>query len=581
MDLVVDAMIGGKPIDLQFHSVRIRAGLFTPCEVDLEIGFPEANSASVFKKATKDWLGEKLSLTISDRIATSIKKKYEGVITDLSLREGSMTIYSHSEDFFLDGANRHKGYLSKKLFDVASDLIRNSISSNDVRSPSHSLEFRFFQQYDESDYELLKRIALYDGCVFFHDGEKFYYQEELTGMQPVKLGLEELNDVQLACHVDNMKFAGGPYDYQKHVDAGHITVKTGPPNSPNHPFASDVLSKSQKLFKPEDEHFNMPFHLSAEYQKYIENQQAYNANGAVSVTGETTHPMVCVGREVQCSGHAILGDPFVVTHLDAVFEGNVYKGTFEAAPKDTKFPPKEREDHEYLGLLQPCVVVDNNDPEKLGRVQVRYLWDDSGSALAWARLVCAGAGSNHGTHYVPRVSDQVLVGCEHGDPSMPTVIGALYHSENKPDFVTDNGSEEILLAKSPKNSVVRIVDKDNSEEIIITMQDTKNVLRMKLDGPKITLQSSDGTIEILAKDVKVTADNNVEITATKDFTLKADKIEMNSQKDTNITAGMNLTAKASSKAELSATGSVKLSGAQIESSASATNTIQGGIVKIN
>jgi type VI secretion system secreted protein VgrG len=255
-----------------------------------------------------------------------------------------------------------------------------------------------------------------------------------------------------------------------------------------------------------------------------------------------------------------------------------------------------------VALLQPAAVTDNKDPEKLGRIQLRYLWDLDGRALAWARLVQAGAGktengTSYGTHYTPRIGDHVLVGSENGDPSLPIVFGALYHSDHAPDFATENGTEEVLVVRTPNESTIRVLDKKGSEEVVVSMRDNKNLIRLELTQPRITIESVDGTIMVHSKAIHVTADEKLELKA-KEIEVSADedlkvtvgkdkKVSVGGNSEETVTsnktvkAGKNFKAKAGMKAEMEGGIAVKIKSTEVETSAAATNTIKGALVKIN
>jgi uncharacterized protein involved in type VI secretion and phage assembly len=247
-------------------------------------------------------------------------------------------------------------------------------------------------------------------------------------------------------------------------------------------------------------------------------------------------------------------------------------------------------------------VTDNKDKDKLGRVQIQYLWDLKGEARPWARILQmgagkTGAGKSYGTHYIPRIGDHVLVGHENGDPSLPVIFGALYHSEKKPDFVTENGTEEVLVARTPNESTIRVIDKKGDEEIVVSMRDNKNIIRLELKQPKITVESVGGTIvvhgksieikadeklSLAAKDVEITAQENMKVSVTKDLTeTVGGKSSETVTGKKEITAGTDLVEKAAANVDIQGTVSVKVKGALVESSATGQNTIKGAMVMIN
>lgn len=580
MDILVTATISGKPHGLQFHSAKVLQNLYSQCELHLELGFGEAEAEKVFNNAISNWFGEELVLTVHDRVDQKINKKYSGIVRHLFLTSGSLSVVAVSRDYTMKLLEKHRSFTDVEVHNVVNQIIQNNSIDASITGPPKSIHFRFLHQYDETDHKFLKRLARYDGCVFYHDGDKFNYDYQLNGTDDVKLGLENVSDVGMSCFLGDTKFHGVPYDYLKHSESNDIIVDSGKFSLPSHPFLSKIYKKSDDLIKEPTEIYKEPICEKGEFEQFIKNQQAFYGGMHLMVNGQTNHPMVCIGRAIECPEHPILKNTFVVTKFEAEFKGNVYNAKFDAVVKGAVARSLKTDEREYMGLLQPAIVMDSKDPNNLGRVQIRYLWDVEGNAHAWARVLTYGAGSNHGSHFTPRISDQVLVGCEHGNPSLPIVLGALYHSENKPDFKTDNGTEEVLLAKTPAGSEIRIVDKKDSEYILISTPNEKNILRMEMKGPKITLESSGGTIEVHSKIIEITADDKIQMKAG-DIEITADKKIQMQANDIEIKAGNKLSLAGSSSAELKSSMSVKVEGTQVESSAAATNVIKGAMVQIN
>ena len=101
-----------------------------------------------------------------------------------------------------------------------------------------------------------------------------------------------------------------------------------------------------------------------------------------------------------------------------------------------------------LGVL-PAVVIDNVDPDNLGRVKVRLPQVDAVSGQhgyeIWTRIATLMAGKNRGTWFIPDVSDEVLVAFEAGDMRRPYVIGCLWSSSNSPPEAMNASNNKKLL----------------------------------------------------------------------------------------------------------------------------------------
>jgi uncharacterized protein involved in type VI secretion and phage assembly len=71
--------------------------------------------------------------------------------------------------------------------------------------------------------------------------------------------------------------------------------------------------------------------------------------------------------------------------------------------------------------IAAAIVVQNDDPEGLGRVRLLLPWLDADAQTGWARLaVPFGAPT-----VVPAIGDEVLVAFEQGDVRFPYVLGRL------------------------------------------------------------------------------------------------------------------------------------------------------------
>ena len=81
------------------------------------------------------------------------------------------------------------------------------------------------------------------------------------------------------------------------------------------------------------------------------------------------------------------------------------------------------------------VVTNNDDPDKLGRVRVKYPALDDAHEGWWARVVAPGSGSSRGLFSLPQVNDEVLVAFEHGNDQHPYLLGAVFNGTAKPGTV--------------------------------------------------------------------------------------------------------------------------------------------------
>ena len=189
------------------------------------------------------------------------------------------------------------------------------------------------------------------------------------------------------------------------------------------------------------------------------------------------------------------------------------------------------------------LVTNNQDPEKLGQVKVKFPWLSDVDESGWARISAPMAGKERGFFFLPEVDDEVLVAFEHGDPCFPYVLGAMWNGKDAPPLTNDDGKNNVRMIKSRSGHTVKLNDEDGKETIEIVDKSQKN---------SIVIDTSKNTIT-------VTTDQDITLSAAKG-TIKLD----------------------AQSVEISSSGATKLkAGSSMNVEASATMTVKGSTVNIN
>jgi uncharacterized protein involved in type VI secretion and phage assembly len=189
------------------------------------------------------------------------------------------------------------------------------------------------------------------------------------------------------------------------------------------------------------------------------------------------------------------------------------------------------------------IVTNNQDPDKLGRVKVRFPWLSDEDESQWARIAAPMAGNDRGVYFLPEVDDEVLVAFEHGDIRFPYVVGALWNGKDAPPASNCDGKNNVRVIKSRSGHVIKLNDEKDKETIEIVDKSAKNSI------------------------VVDTAKNTITITSDKDITLKA--------------ANGTITLDAQKVAVKSSDASKIESGAGMDIKASGTLNVKGATVNIN
>lgn len=165
------------------------------------------------------------------------------------------------------------------------------------------------------------------------------------------------------------------------------------------------------------------------------------------------------------------------------------------------------------------VVTDNKDPQKLGRVKVKFPILSEQDTTWWCPIVMLGAGKNRGWFFIPEVDDEVLCLFEHGDLDRPLVIGALWNGKDKPADKNPGGNPRRVI-KSRQGSKItfdddqmKIIIEDGTGKGKITFDSNANKIIIEaLDGD-VCFQCPQGDLKIVAKTAEFKATSNVEIHA--------------------------------------------------------------------
>ncbi|MGK5054462.1 type VI secretion system Vgr family protein [Janthinobacterium sp. RB2P8] len=85
--------------------------------------------------------------------------------------------------------------------------------------------------------------------------------------------------------------------------------------------------------------------------------------------------------------------------------------------------------------------------DKLGRVRIRFHWQQEGSATCWVRVAQRSAGGGMGSQFLPRIGQEVLVQFLENDIDRPLIVGALYNGQGEggiaptPGGITDKPAD--------------------------------------------------------------------------------------------------------------------------------------------
>jgi uncharacterized protein involved in type VI secretion and phage assembly len=152
----------------------------------------------------------------------------------------------------------------------------------------------------------------------------------------------------------------------------------------------------------------------------------------------------------------------------------------------------EKIEDKYIGKYRG-LVVDNNDPEHLGRLRVKVpsvLGEDV--VTGWA-LPCLpyGGAADQGFFFIPEVNAGVWIEFEAGDLEYPVWVGTYWTkpggSSEVPKPADSQSPPSRKIIRTLKGHSIELEDKDGQETIIITDKANGNKIEMNSQG--ITIKS--------------------------------------------------------------------------------------------
>ena len=175
-----------------------------------------------------------------------------------------------------------------------------------------------------------------------------------------------------------------------------------------------------------------------------------------------------------------------------------------------------------------AVVTGLDDPDRIGRVKVRFPWlpTGTGDVEMWARVLAIAAGRERGIFFRPEIDDEVLVGFEAGRLERPFVLGGLWNKTDPPPSGLVDARNDRRSLTSRSGHVLRFDDTAGAEKIEI----------VSAGGCRIVIDDAAGSIRIEAEknleisaqggDVTITG-RNVNVTAKDQAVIKGGKVKIN------------------------------------------------------
>ena len=490
--------------------------------------------------SSKEWLGESIVVKAAN---TPI---FVGVVTNVQLhREGSdfgcIIVSGYSATYRMETAHSCFSWNDRTIGDVVKKLCEQAKVQLEL-NPAFKETKDFICQYEESDFDFIRRLAhQYQEWMYF-DGTKLIFGKPRKLADPIRL---EYGTTLSSLDIGLQTLARSEQVFSYHSGADREMQRMTPDLAYGHDkLAGEAFRASLGMFsKPARQHALPRISNETELVNYMGRKQAAETAETHYITAESQVPTLRVGSVISLYSSFLervgnlseesLGNFIIIEITHEVSQGSYYKNRFKAIPATIKAMPSPKV-RMPLAETQMATVLSNADPQGKGRVRVRMNWQTDGMQTGWVRVMTPDGGSssdvksNRGFVFIPEVGDQVLLGFRHGDPARPYILGSLFNG------VTGSGG---FAANHKKSLTTRsgstVTFDDTAHTILLQTTRANKIFIDELNGT-ITISSAE-EVNVNTKNININASENMNVNVGKNFTMQVgEQSSVNIGKDSSL-----------------------------------------------
>ncbi|MDR6565800.1 type VI secretion system Vgr family protein [Chitinophaga ginsengisegetis] len=514
----------------QFQFLHLKQYMRQHHEFEIGIGYEWLSQyGSNAVAAGRSLMGKEISICIRpvEVDGTFSPLLFNGIITGINAGKenngnaGSCILHGNSPTILLSGSPHIQSYEQLALSSIVNTVIKNCypFALPPQVNPAFTQPLKYIVQYKETGFDFLHRLSQRYGEHFFYNGQQIFFGQYSPQRENL-VHQKDLIDFQLEYKIIPIHQTFQVYEYRLHRILEEDSREIAFSNINHH--SHHVQSLSEKLY-PYKNSYKVPYvfgnNAAAELSALTRHFHKGRIAGLVSIKGSSRNTGLRIGDIVSIqedlSNREDYGE-FVLTMLEHHCNGNGdYYNTFEGIPADITAPVMNLENIPRCEA-QSAIVTDNHDPKGLGRVRVKFVWQQGSSP--WIRLHQPHGGANKGFYFIPEINEEVWVDFEGGNPEAPYVTGCAYNGKAAPGL--GDPMNNIKAIKTRSGHMIRLDDTDGDENIIITDKGG-NTITMDTRSQNISLSAPE-KINITAKNIRINAIENVSINAGNNINHSAD-----------------------------------------------------------
>ncbi|HIF9118446.1 TPA: type VI secretion system Vgr family protein [Photobacterium damselae] len=388
-------------------------------------------------------MGEAIEFTINHygRI-----QKLFGSIAEVSTL-GSNGHYALAEVVIYPSFHVTKLRTNSRIFQQASvvDIVNTLLTEHNITHKEFWLNEQYppreyCVQYQETDYDFIRRICAEDGLYFFFAHEK-----------DDSIIFCDCKDIHSYTRDSLYNPFSGPTNQESYVKQFKQTQKQHEARvqykdyNPYHP-SDPLLIEQNHVGVEEHAFYQYPSGFKTDHNKQrakLKSQWIAAQSHCISLSGND--PIFKVGYHTHIEQAASIFAYHIIhrgTQYQALEhhagEGKTeYSCNVNAIPSELQWRPQSLPKPNILGSQLAIVSGPENEEiycDAEGRIKVYFPWDrfndNDDLSSCWVRVASQSAGGQYGFVAVPRIGSEVLVSFLHGDPDEPYVTGSLFNGLN-------------------------------------------------------------------------------------------------------------------------------------------------------
>ncbi|MDB4293603.1 phage baseplate assembly protein V, partial [Maribacter sp.] len=383
------------------------------------------------------FVGKKASIGLDGN-----KMEFSGVVTAVDFQKGvgasgTVVLSGHGPSVLLANSVQCFSYEEGTTLSQIANDTTNGHSGEFLKSSlgnGTDISLPYTVQYNESDLSFLQRLCSRYGVWLYHNGNEFCIGR--TGNKQVQgtVGVDVLA-FNLSTSLREQSFGVKGHDWIN--DTLLEAESTAHSPSSSHPYLNQVKGESQTVFAKKGNY------------DYTVGQHEYSAQGGL----DTATKVNTLGRSagmVVASGTSELTDlrvgdtlaleglnfsdpkkkdPYgsydIVKVVHRFDHSGQYRNEFEGVSEGSEHLPYSNSFSTPRAGAQRGWVLDNADPDGLGRIKVQFPWQKTkGTSTPWIKMITPYSGDGKGFYFIPEKNEEVLVGFEGDNPEKPFVLSA-------------------------------------------------------------------------------------------------------------------------------------------------------------